>query len=188
MNLLIFGIALFAAVHLVSAVVPSAVASLKSAVGANGYRAVHAVLSLAGVAMIVIGWRSSVPVVVYAPPPWGMSVAFVLMFAAIYLIGASHGRLRIRRVVRNPQLTAVVLWAIAHLLANGDIRSIVLFTSLGAWALVEIALLNRRDGEWHKPPAPSMKTELIGAAIGIVVFLVLLALHPYFAGVSPLPA
>lgn len=188
MNLLIFGIALFAAVHLVSAVVPAAVRSLKEVTGANAYRGVHALLSLAGVVMIVVGWRSAVPVVVYAPPAWGTSVAFVLMFASIYLFGASHGRMRIKRVVRNPQLTAVVLWSVAHLLANGDIRSIVLFGSLGAWALVEIALLNRRAGEWIKPPPTTMKSELIGAAIGLVVFLVLVALHPYFAGVSPLPA
>lgn len=187
MNWLILGIALFAAVHLVSAVVPGSCKSLKAAVGDKLFRTVYSLLALAGVVLIVIGWRSAVPVAVYAPPAWGATLAFLLMFVAVFLFGASHAKTNLKRYVRHPQLTAVILFSVAHLLSNGDIRSIVLFASLGAWALVEIPLINRREGEWIKPPRASMKSEMIGATISVVVFLVLVALHPYFAGVSPLP-
>ena len=187
MNWLIFGTALFVSVHLVSAVVPSSVAALKSAVGEKPFRGVYSLLVLAGVVLIVVGWRSAVPVAVYAPPEFGPTLAFLLMFVSIFLFGASHAKTSLKRYVRHPQLTAVLLWSIAHLLSNGDIRSLVLFGSLGVWALVEMPLINHRDGEWEKPPRASMKSELIGAAISVVVFLVLIALHPHFAGVSPLP-
>jgi len=188
MNWLIFGIALFTAVHLVSAVVPASCRSLKAAIGDKVFRSVYSLLVLAGLVLIVVGWRSAVPVAVYAPPAWGPTVAFLLMFAAVFLFGASHAKTNFKRYLRHPQLTGVLLFSAAHLLANGDIRSIVLFTSLGAWALVEIALINRREGEWVKPPRAGMRSEMIGAAVSVVVFLVLVALHPYFAGVSPLPA
>jgi len=188
MNLLIFGIALFTSVHLVSSVAPASCASLKEAIGDNAFRVAYAVLALLGIVLIVIGWRSAVPVVVYAPPPWGQSVAFFLMFIAIFLFGVSHGKSQVKRLLRHPQLIAVLLWSTAHLLANGDIRSVILFGSLGAWALVEIPLLNRRDGEWQRPPRANMRSELISAAVSVVVFLVLIALHPYIAGVSALGA
>lgn len=188
MDWLIFGIALFTAVHLLSAVAPSSVASLKQAIGEKIFRGAYSLLVLAGIVLIVVGWRSAIPVAVYAPPAWGPTVAFLLMFVAVVLFGASHARTNLKRYIRHPQLSSVVLFAIAHLLANGDIRSIVLFTSLGVWALIEMPLISRREGEWNKPPRASARSEMIGAAISVVVFLVLVALHPYFAGVSPLPA
>lgn len=187
MNWLIFGTALFVSVHLVSAVVPSSCASLKAAVGAKAYRGIYSLLAVTGIALIVFGWRNAVPIAVYAPPDFGPTLAFLLMFVSVFLFGASHARTSLKRYVRHPQLAAVLLWSAAHLLSNGDIRSIVLFGSLGVWALIEIPLINHREGEWQKPPRASMRSEMIGATISVVVFLVLIALHPYFAGVSPLP-
>lgn len=187
MNWLIAGLAIFISVHLLSAAAPASVAGLKDAVGANAYRTVYSVLVLVGITLIVFGWRQAIPIVVYAPPTWGKHTALLLMLAAIYLFGASHAKLAVTRVVRHPQLTAVLLWSLAHLMANGDIRSLVMFTSLGAWAAVEIPLINRREGEWQKPPPASGRSEIIGLVVSAVVYLVLLALHPYFAGVSPLP-
>jgi len=123
MNWLIFGIALFTAVHLVSAVVPASCRSLKAAIGDKVFRSVYSLLVLAGLVLIVVGWRSAVPVAVYAPPAWGPTVAFLLMFAAVFLFGASHAKTNFKRYLRHPQLTGVLLFSAAHLLANGDSRS-----------------------------------------------------------------
>ncbi len=186
MNWLTLGLAVFVAVHLVSSVAPSACAALKSAIGENAFRGAYSVLALAGIVMIVIGWRNSVPVLVYAPPAWGMTVASFLMLISVFLFGASHAKTNIKRYVRHPQLTSVFVWSVAHLLSNGDIRSLTLFGTLGLWALVEMPLINRREGQWEKPERASVRSEMIGATISVVVFLVLIALHPYYAGVSPL--
>ena len=104
MNWLIAGVALFISTHLVSAVVPSAVSSLKAAIGPNLFRGIYSVLVLVGVTLIVIGWRSAIPVVVYAPPVWGSHLALTLMFVAVYLFGASHAKLRVLRFVRHPSI------------------------------------------------------------------------------------
>lgn len=188
MTWLISGIALFVIVHLSSSAFPGMRSMLKETIGEKAHRGAFAALALAGVVMIVIGWRSTIPVAIYAPPSWGATLAFLLMFISIVLFGASHAKTNIKRVVRHPQLTAVALWSVAHLASNGDTRSLILFGSLGLWALTEMLLINRRDGEWLKPERAMMKNEAIGATISVIVFLVLLALHPYFAGVSPLPA
>lgn len=187
MSWLVTGIAFFTLLHLSSAAFPGLRVKLKSGLGENGYKALYAMLSLAGLAVLVVGWRSTPPMAVYSPPAWGQSLAFFLMFISIALFGASHARTNIKRLVRHPQLTAVLLWSIAHLSANGDSRSLILFGSLGIWALLEMPLINRRDGEWEKPARASMRNEMIGAAVSVTIFLVLIALHPYFAGVSPLP-
>lgn len=187
MNWLIAGLAIFTSVHLLSSVVPGPVAALKDAIGANLFRGIYSVLVLTGLVLIVLGWRAAIPVVVYAPPTWGSHLALTLMFVAVYLFASSHGRMSIRRIVRHPQLTAVLVWSVAHLLANGDIRSIVLFGTLGAWAAIEILLINFREDDWVRPAKAPLKGELIGTAIAVVVYVVLIALHPYFAGVSPIP-
>lgn len=184
---LIIGIALFTLIHLSASVVPPLRDYLQTMFGRNVYRAGFAILSIAGVVLIVIGWRSTVPIAVYAPPAWGAELALPLMFIAVVLFGAAHARTNIKRFVRHPQLTSILLWSLAHLASNGDSRSLILFGSLGVWATLEMAMINRRDGEWQKPERATPRNEAIGAAISIVIFLVLIALHPYLAGVSPLP-
>ena len=77
----------------------------------------------------------------------------------------------------------MLLWAIAHLLANGDSRSLTLFGGLGAWCIVMILLINRRDGAFVKPQAPSWTVELVGIAIGLAVYALFIFLHPWIAGV-----
>lgn len=184
---LVGGIALFSIIHLSAALIPTLRDALKLAMGPGAFKAVFSALALAGIVMIVTGWRNTMPVAVYAPPAWGSTLAFLLMFVSVVLFGAAHAKTNIKRIVRHPQLSSVLLWSIAHLVSNGDSRSLILFGSLGVWAMIEMPLINRREGEWLRPARASSRSELIGAAISTVIFLVLIALHPYFAGVSPIP-
>lgn len=188
MTWLIGGVAVWIIVHLVPAASPALRRRLVDALGENGYRGLFSLSVLAGLVGIVIGWRSTIPQAVYAPPAWGRDLSYLLMFLSVVLFGASHARTNLKQVVRHPQLTALLLWSIAHLLANGDTRSLVLFGGLGLWALVEIPLLNRREGPWQKAERASLKSEAIGATVAVVVYIVLMLLHPYFAGVPVMPA
>jgi hypothetical protein len=75
---------------------------------------------------------------------------------------------RITRVIRHPQLTAVKTWAVAHLLVNGDLASVILFGGLLAWAVVEVILINRAEPRPAlNPPAPVGKE--LGAVLGAVL-------------------
>ena len=187
MTLLIAGVLLWAVVHLMPAVAPSVRQGLVDNLGEKPYRGVFALLILASVVLIVLGWRSAPPVGVYAVATWSKTAAFVLICIAVLLIGAAHHPTRIKRVLRHPMLTGVALWALAHLLANGTSRAVILFGGIGAWAILEILLINRRDGAYTKPAAPDFSEEMKGLFFSGVILLGLLLAHPYFAGVTPFP-
>jgi uncharacterized membrane protein len=82
-------------------------------------------------------------------------------------------------------LTGILLWGIGHLLANGEERSVVLFGGLAAWALVEMLLINRRDGAWSRPEPAPRRNDVLLVAAGIVVYVVVAASHRWLFGFSP---
>lgn len=184
MSILIGGVLLWSAVHLVPALAPGFRQNLVTRLGTGPWKGLFALAILASLALIVIGWRSTVPEAVYQPPPWGRSAAIGLMIVSVYLFGAARRPAIVKRVVRHPQLTGMAVWSIAHLLANGDHRSLVLFGGLGVWAIGEIFAINRRDGAWIKPEPPPLWRELLGIVITLLIFGLLTWAHPWFAGVA----
>lgn len=183
MTLLIAGVAAWMVVHLMPALAPDFRQGLIEKMGSKPYRGVFALAAIGALALIVFGWRSTPEEGLYLLPGWTRTVAFVLMIAAFILIGAANYQTGIRRVIRHPMLTGVVLWSISHLLTNGTTRAIVLFGSLGAWAMLEIVLINRREGEYTKPTSPGFSGELKGVFVSGILFGVVYYLHPYYSGV-----
>ena len=183
MAMLIAGILLWSGLHLIPATARGLRQALIDRLGEGGYKGIYSVLMLGAVALMVFGWRGATPTSVYVPPIEMRWVAMGLTAIAFILMAAANHPTRIGRVVRHPQLTGVLLWAIAHLLANGDSRSLTLFGGLGAWCIVMILLINRRDGAFVKPQAPSWTVELVGIAIGLAVYALFIFLHPWIAGV-----
>jgi uncharacterized membrane protein len=183
MPVLIAGIVLWVAVHLVPALAPGVRQGLIARLGAKRYKGVFALSIVAALVLIVIGWRASAAELIYPPPSWGRLAAFGLMPISIYLFGAAQRPAMIKRIIRHPQLTGLLLWSVAHLLANGDQRSLVLFGGLGAWAVVEMLAINRRDGAWIKQEAPTFAREALGIVISLALFGVLVWAHQWFAGV-----
>jgi uncharacterized membrane protein len=186
MALLILGIVLFTLTHLLLSAFPAAIDAQRSRLGEGPVKGVVALLSLGGIILIVVGWKGSVPTAVYAPPLALHSVGLILIAIGIYLFVVANRRSVVKRVLRHPQLTGLVLWCSGHLLLNGDSRSVALFASLGVWAILEILMINRRDGVWERAEAPPLSTDLVTAVIAVVAYLALAALHPWLAGVPVL--
>jgi len=145
-----------------------------------------AVFSIAGIALIVVGWRGAETQWLYAAPAAVKNAATALVGVALYLFVVSNRPSAVKRIIRHPQLTGVLLWAIAHLMMNGDSRSLVLFGGMALWAVLEIILINGREGSWQKPSAPGLASECITAAIAIVVVAGVAWAHPWLAGVPVL--
>ncbi len=184
MKILIAGLLLWSAVHLV----PSLGQSLKQrwigALGIGGYKGSFSVLLILALVMIIFGWRHSMPMFLYQLPVQLVPVAYMLICVAFYLIVVANRPTRIKQVIRHPQLIGVALWSAAHLMLNGDSRSLILFGGLGSWAFVEIIAINRREGVWIKPDAPAWQQEILSLAIALVVFAVALLAHRYLSGVA----
>ena len=105
------------------------------------------------------------------------------MLGAVFLYGMSATTGRLRGKMRHPQLTAVKVWAVAHLLVNGDLASIVLFGSMLAWAVVEVIVINRSE-TWDRPKPGPAKKDLVLVIITLVMFVVITAIHSWL-GVNP---
>ena len=182
MVFLALGIVLWVAVHLATTLRLGFRAALIAKLDENKYKGLFSLVMLVAIALIVVGWRSTDSIHVYDPPLWNSPLMIVLMWIAVFLFAAARAPTNLKRFIRHPQLTGVAVWAGAHLLANGDNRSLVLFCSLGLWALVEIFLISRRDGAWIKPDAVPFSRDLIVAVIASVVVVILMLLHPYYTG------
>jgi len=184
---LVLGVLLWSGLHFL----PMAARPLRAAcidrVGEGPYKGLFSLGLIGAIALMVMGWGQMAPIPVYAPPDWSRAVASPLMLVAFILFVASGVPTHLKRVLRHPQLTGLAVWAAAHLLANGDRRALILFGGLGAWALVSMLLLNRRDGEWQKPEPLPLSAELKPVVGGLVGFGLLFFAHAWLFGVSPAP-
>ena len=187
MILLIFGISLFILAHLSLALAPGIKNGIINATSEKTWRGIFSLIALTAIVMIVLGWRSTPVDYAYVPPFWTRHLTMLLMLIAFILIGASSGKTIIQSIVRHPMMSGVLIWAIAHLIANGETRSVLLFGSFAVWIVLQMIFVNKREGEWVKPePAPMTRT-LRNLIISIVIYLVFFSLHKYFAGVSLMP-
>ena len=182
MLLLVAGLLLWSAVHLFSSVGRDARAGFVARIGLNPYKALYALMLVVALVMIVFGWRSVLPTSVWLPPAGMRHLAMALVPIAVILFISARAPTDIKQFIRHPQLTGVKLWAVAHLLTNGEQRSIVLFGGLLAWAVLEVIFINRRDGARVKPPRVGMAKTLVSALIGLLVAALLIFAHPWLAG------
>ena len=186
MSLLLAGITVWFLVHLFPALAPNARENIVFKLGENPYKGIFSLLILVSLLMIVFGWKSAVPSAVYNPPllPGVLPTALVLVGLVCFFAAQMNGH--IKRLLRHPQMTGTILWASAHLLTNGDSRSVALFGGLGAWALLEILLTNRRDGPRGEAPQAHARQDLLAIVAGGVVFAIVGHFHLKLFGVAPL--
>ncbi len=182
MLLLVCGVLLFCGVHLIPSLAPSMRRRWQDQLGFNGYRGSFSLLLLAALVLIVTGWGVTTPVTLYLPSPALHHGAMSLLSVAFLLLVVSFRPSRLRRAIRHPQLTGVLLWGIAHLLLNGDSRSLLLFGGLAVWAIVEMIAINRRDGPRAIPTPPSWGTEAVTLLLTAAAILLAVVAHPWFTG------
>jgi uncharacterized membrane protein len=187
MTVLIIGLLLFTLVHLYPSLFVAGRDRLVERLGRQAYRGLFSVAIVAGLILIVIGWRAATPTAVYSPPFVAGPVTAIIVLAAFVFFVATQTPTNIKRYVRHPQMLAVILWSVAHLLVNGDSRSVLLFGGLGVWAILEILLCNRRDGDWRKPDPSPRKWDVITVLAGAIGYFLILFLHETLFGVPAAP-
>ena len=183
MALLILGILLFAGIHLIPSLAPGVKSAWHGKLGEGGYKGSFALLLLTSIVLMVAGWKSADPFALYMPVSQLRQPGIALVMIAIGLLVVGSRNSRIRQGVRHPQLTGVLIWALAHLVMNGDSRSVVLFSGMAIWSFVEIRAISKREGRWEKADIPSIGSEVITAIITIVLVTAFVFGHPYFAGI-----
>lgn len=184
MLLLILGLAMFFAVHLLPSF-PGPYDRLKGRLGEAPFTAVYALISLAGLVLAGFGKARAEVIPIWAPTELTMSIAPGLMLPAFVLLALAYVQSNVNRFLRHPMLTAVLLWAAAHLLANGDLASIVLFGSFAVYSVFAMISANRR-GAKKATEYYSVLGDLIGAGVGVALYALFVYLHPVLFGVPAL--
>jgi len=184
---MILGLVLFLGVHTLTTQ-RELRAGFVASMGEGGYKIAYTLASVAGLALVTWGfanYRATGWIDVWSPPTAFKHITVALMLPAIILVVASYIRGRIYTTLKHPMLAGVKLWAAAHLLANGDLGSIILFGSFLAWAVFDRISLKRRPDAGGPPiPVGGPGNDLIAIAVGVVAYLALaFAFHPVVIGV-----
>lgn len=185
MTLLTIGLIIFFGVHLSPGVFGLRPA-LVERLGEKAYTGVYIAGSVTGMLCLIAG-KSVAPFThVYFPPVWGRAATGILMaiaclFLAIFIVPSNF-----RRLTRHPMLWTIALWSAAHLLANGDLSSILVFSAFCLYSLVSMWSLNARGARkstLHYPPLRDIATLLLAG----VLFTLLAWGHQFVIGVPALP-
>jgi len=162
-------------------------AAVIARLGIQTYRGLFASVSILGLALIVWGfaqYRAHEWIQVWSPPDFMRHITVGLMLIAVILFTAAFIPSHIKAKAKHPMLAGIKTWALAHLLSNGDLGSILLFGSFLAWGVIaRIAAKRRTDIVPAVAPA-GWTNDIIVVVLGIVLFLALgYAFHPIVIGV-----
>ena len=186
MTILLLGLLIFLGVHTLTTMRERR-AGLIGRFGAGAYKGVYSIVSLIGLALIVYGfgaYRAGGYIPVWEPPTWTRHLAILIVWIAFIALAAAYAPAgKIKGALKHPMLVGVKAWALAHLLANGDLGSMILFGSLLGWSGFDRIKVKRR-GDLGPGPAPFGKGDVIALVAGTAAFAALLLLHPLLIGVS----
>jgi uncharacterized membrane protein len=192
MTLLLLGIVIFLGMHLVRVVAPGLRASVIERQGKGAWMGIYTFISLVGLFLIIYGFGEARAVtgMLYNPPVFLKHISLLLMLPAFICLAAGFlpaGRIAV--AVKHPQILSIKIWALAHLLANGETSSVVLFGSFLAWAVILRISLKRREraGEKVLPVFRSTTNDLLALLIGLAAYgLFIWKLHEWLIGAAPI--
>ena len=179
---LIAGLVLFLGVHVFASLRPAR-GRLVARLGEGSYKGVFALLSLAGFGLIVAGMGKAPTIELWRPPAWGRYPAIWFMPFALILLAAAFIPGNLRKLTAHPMLWSIALWALVHLLANGDLAGLLLFGGFGLYALYAMRSQNQRGAR----PAQTRRAMAgdIGAIVaGLIAYALLLKFHASLFGVA----
>lgn len=189
---LIVGLVLFLGVHSTRIVADDWRTAMVAKMGEKPWKAVYALLSIAGFVLIVWGYglARQQPVVLWQPLPTGVRhLASLLTLVAFVLVVAAYvPRNQIRSRLHHPMVLGVKAWALGHLVANNTLADLLLFGAFLAWGVVEFISLRRRDraaGKVYVAGKPGWTG--VTVLVGMVAWAVFAFwLHAAWIGVAPM--
>lgn len=193
MLLLVLCLCLFFATHLVRIVAPGFRNCAIAKIGEGPWKGLYSVASIITLVLVIyaFGQARQVTGMLYYPPIWMSHIALTLMLIAMICLVASllpPGHIATK--TKHPLVLSVKIWALSHLLANGETSSVILFAAFLAWGVVMRIALKRREraGLLVRRPFVSARYDLIAVVGGVVLWAAFIfKLHEWLIGVQPLP-
>jgi uncharacterized membrane protein len=189
---LIMGLVLFLGIHALQSVASQRRQNAISRWGPLGYKAVYAAISLLGLYLLVQGYGMArlEPVVLWTPPRGMQHATILLMWLAMVLLAATYvPRNQIQAKMRHPMTLSVKVWALGHLLSNGNLADVLLFGGFLVWSVLVFRAARQRDRlSLHTPPEGKLLGTLLAVVLGTGVWAAFLmgGLHLWLVGVMPM--
>ncbi len=185
MSVLVLGLVIFLGVHSLSIVNWRWRDRMVARMGEGPWMGLYSLAAVAGLVLVVQGYGMAreAPVVLYVPPVWLRHVTAALMLPMFPLLLAAYLPGRIRSATRHPMLAAVLLWAIAHLLANGTVADVLLFGGFFVWAAADRISLMRRPQPAVPGAPPTAANDIVAIVAGLGLYVAfVLWLHAWLIG------
>jgi uncharacterized membrane protein len=191
MGMLILGLVLFLGVHSMRIVADGWRTTMLARLGEGAWKGGYALLSLIGFALLVWGYglARQQPLVLWQPPAGMRHLASLLMLIAFVLLAATYvPRNAVKARLHHPMVLAVMVWALAHLLSNGNLADVLLFGGFLLWAALSFRAARARD---RATGASYAAGSAAGTAMTLLVGLAAWAVFAFWAhalliGVRPL--
>ena len=184
---LLSGLALFFGMHSMS-ILALPLRDKFAAKSEIGWKLIYGVVSLTGLILMSRGYADLrlTPTILYIAPVWLYDVTAVLLLPTFVLFLAPYFPGRISSVTKHPQLVAVKLWAVSHLLVNGTLADLLLFGSFLLWA-VAVRISMKRRATRAVPAMPESKAnDIIAVVLGLIVYAATVSwFHEMLLGVRP---
>lgn len=171
MEQLLGGLAVFLGVH----AIPTA-QSLRDALtrkcGLVLYQALFALTSLAGMILLVRGYAAADFIALWEPPSWSRHATFLLMLPVFPLLVQMYLPGQLKRWIPHPMLMAVKIWAVAHLISNGDLASLLLFGGFLAYGVADLISIKRRQrAKGITPKVGPVRNDVISVLVGLALYM-----------------
>jgi len=181
MIILLFGLLLFIGIHSLREL--KLRDSLIARFGHNAYRGGFSIVAIAGLVLIVIGKSQAAFTMIYEPAFELQIISHMLMLPAIILFVAGVlPRSHLRQLLIHPMLVGTMLWGAAHLWANGDVASVLIFGSIGLWAVVKFVSLTINNLPTHQKP--SLGWDVATLVLGLAIFRLITEYHGQLFGIG----
>ncbi|MFP6710230.1 MAG: NnrU family protein [Rhodospirillales bacterium] len=215
----------FIASHLVMSSAPIRDPLLRK-IGERGFMGIYSLVAAAIIYWVVAAYNAAPDVEYWQPHTAFKHLSLSLMIVVCIFIvasltpknptmaGASANQLRdgprgIFRITRHPMMWGVGLWGVLHVLANGDVASLIFFGGFGVLAIFGTVLIDRRKARTHgaawlvyanqsshipfaailakRTKFSAKEIGWLPVILGIGLYLVLLILHETVFGIAPMP-
>ena len=188
---LLIGLALFLGIHSLQSLAPQVRQNGIARWGPLGFKAVYAAVAVLGLYLLVQGYGQARldPVVLWWPPRGMQHATILLMWVAMVLLVATYVPANhIKAKLRHPMTLSVKVWALGHLLINGNLADVLLFGGFLVWSVLVFRAARQRDRQsLHSAPEGKWLGTALTVVVGTGVWAAFLmgGLHVWLVGVMP---
>lgn len=147
------------------------------------YRQLFIIIAFIGLSLMIYGKIQMAFITVWEPPYWTRHLVMAVMPLALFFLALPDIPNNFRRHIRHPMMIGITIWSGAHLAANGDLSSILLFGGFFIYAIFSIIAVSHREEFRPADPVPKYR-DAIAIIFIAISYAVIFKFHHLVSGVQ----